>query len=258
MRKARKRKFPFQDLTIVFLIISLLFAGFAYRSFLPGAKIDDEINDMKMAYTEEVKTNWFNRQIDWDGLKKINPNIVGWITIPDTTIDYPILKGSDDTYYLTHDTNNNYNQNGSIFTYHDEDINRDADPLIFGHMEPNGINRMFGELRNYLTSADYREKKNIAYIYTPEVTYKVQLYSVIRCRYDDEIFTNYMELGSMEYFNRLDTLKRRSEFNDIPSVSDKVQWGDSKSFLLATCNGTVGTPYRTVLSFITIKQKWKI
>lgn len=213
---------------------------------------------MKMAYTEEVKTNWLNRQIDWDGLKKINPNIVGWITIPDTTIDYPILKGSDDTYYLTHDTNNNYNQNGSIFAYHDEDINRDADPLIFGHMEPNGINRMFGELRNYLTSADYREKKNIAYIYTPEVTYKVQLYSVIRCRYDDEIFTNYMELGSMEYFNRLDTLKRRSEFNDIPSVSDKVQWGDSKSFLLATCNGTVGTPYRTVLSFITIKQKWKI
>lgn len=250
--------FPFQGLTIICLVLCLIFSALAYRSFLPGAKVDAETKEIKISYVSDVKTDWINRKIDWDGLKKINPNIVGWLTIPNTTIDYPILKGSDDSFYLTHDTNDYYNPNGSIFTYHDEDINRNADPLIFGHMEPNGIDRMFGELRYYLTSADYREKKNIAYVYTPDVNYKVQLYSVIRCRYDDEIFTNFMELGSMEYMNRLDTLKRRNEFNDIPSISDSVKWSDSKSFLLATCNGTVGTPYRTVLSFITIKEKWNI
>lgn len=255
----KRKKIPFQIFTILFLILSLFFGNFAYQSFLPGAKTDILIKEIKNKYVEEeVKSDWLNRGIDWEGLKSINSNIVGWITIPNTTIDYPILKGSDDSFYLTHDTNDNYNTNGSVFMYHDDDINRNADPLIFGHMEPNGINRMFGELRYYLSSAKYREQRNIAYVYTPEINYKVQLYSVIRCRYDDDIFTNFMEPGSVEYFNRIDTLKRRNEFSDIPSVPDSVQWGDSKSFLLATCNGTVGTPYRTVLSFVAVKQKWKI
>ena len=35
--------------------------------------------------TSQIHMDWINRKIDWDGLKKINPNIVGWITIPDAS-----------------------------------------------------------------------------------------------------------------------------------------------------------------------------
>ena len=57
----------------------------------------------------------FNRKIDcllFAALKQINPDIVGWIYIPDTNIDYPILMGENDNFYLNYDYRKYYS--GSV------------------------------------------------------------------------------------------------------------------------------------------------
>lgn len=52
---------------------------------------------------------------DWASLQSTNPDIVGWIYIPDTVINYPIVQGSDNEYYLDHSSMRNVNTIGSIF-----------------------------------------------------------------------------------------------------------------------------------------------
>ena len=53
--------------------------------------------------------------VDFKALKKINPDIIAWIRIPDTSIDYPVVQGNDDSYYLTHTFKKTEHVAGAIF-----------------------------------------------------------------------------------------------------------------------------------------------
>ena len=55
--------------------------------------------------------------VDWDYWQDINPDVIGWVTIPGTTVDSPILQAHGDApgYYLKHDVYGNYNPAGAIY-----------------------------------------------------------------------------------------------------------------------------------------------
>ena len=80
--------------------------------------------------------------IDWEKLKAINEDIVGWIKIDNTNIDYPILHSNNDLYYLKHNYMKEYNSNGSIFTINNLPF-EDKETIVHGHNMRNGI--MFSE-----------------------------------------------------------------------------------------------------------------
>ena len=52
---------------------------------------------------------------DYAGLYNLNKSIVGWIKIDGTQVDYPVMQTVDNDYYLTHNYNQDYDKNGSIF-----------------------------------------------------------------------------------------------------------------------------------------------
>ena len=100
--------------------------------------------------------------INWENLKKKNPDIVGWIKIDGTKIDYPILK-DENTFYLNHSYNKTYNANGSIFIL-DNNLCESNETVIYGHNRLNGI--MFSELSKYLEKDFFWQTFRIFYLYT--------------------------------------------------------------------------------------------
>ena len=82
-------------------------------------------------------------EVDWESLKAINPDIIAWLQIEGTQISYPVMKGTDNDYYLHHTFEKNYNSAGSIFIeYTNSSDFQDCNTIIYGHNMRNGS--MFG------------------------------------------------------------------------------------------------------------------
>ena len=99
------------------LILAMVFLFLAIKEQLPFEKAKGENQALKEIAIMETETSqstgndYFTRNIDFETLQSINPDIVAWITVPNTNIDYPVLIGNDDTTYL------NYNYNKECFRF---------------------------------------------------------------------------------------------------------------------------------------------
>ena len=80
------------------------------RKELMAEKTNPDENSQSNTQVENDK-----QVIDFEKLKSINPDVVAWIKIDGTTIDYPIMQTTNNEYYLKKDIYNNYEQCGSIF-----------------------------------------------------------------------------------------------------------------------------------------------
>ena len=78
-------------------------------------------------------------QVDFAGLKKVNPDVIAWIQIPALDISYPVVRGKDNDYYLHHMFDGQENKNGSIFVdYHNQPDFSDSNTIVYGHNMKNG------------------------------------------------------------------------------------------------------------------------
>ena len=128
---------------------------------------------------EESKRTYL--QIDFGGLYSMNPDIIGWIQIPGADISYPLLKGADNIYYLTHRADKEYGINGGIFMdCHNSADFTDDNTIIYGHNMKDGS--MFASLERYQDKSLYREEPYF-YIYLPE---KILEYQIVSC-YDGTV-----------------------------------------------------------------------
>ena len=104
-------------------------------------------------------------KVDFLALKKINPQIVGWLYIPHSEISYPIVQGEDNIYYLNHTFERKENFTGAVFldSICMPDFGSD-NSIVYGHNLKSG--EMFGFLKqyydtNYNENADYKKRQSI-------------------------------------------------------------------------------------------------
>lgn len=110
------------------------------------------------------------------GLHEVNADIVGWIRIADTSIDYPVVRHSDNDYYLDHNIEREKSARGAIFMdYRNVNTLEDAHTVIYGHHMKD--DSMFGELSKYKDEAYYKEHEIIT-LDTLEQPTKWQIFSV--------------------------------------------------------------------------------
>lgn len=92
----------------------------------------------------------------------VNSNLIGWLTIEGTNIDFPVAQTVDNEYYLSHDLNQNYDRNGTIFLDVNCDVIKPSTNLIlYGHNMQSG--NMFGQLDKYDSQEYYEGHKYITF-----------------------------------------------------------------------------------------------
>lgn len=167
--------------------------------------------------------------LDLQALQRINPQVVGWIRIPGTMVDYPIVQGQDNDYYLDHSWEGTENVVGSIYMeYQNSPQMTDYNTLIYGHNMRDGS--MFADIRKYMDPEFYAQRP---YIYI--------LVEGGALRY--EIFSSYCaEVGSAAYSLSLQNRTGREEFLALAMESSAIETGvepgiRDRILTLSTCSG---------------------
>ena len=125
-------------------------------------------------------------EIDFEGLRKINEDLVAWIQIPGIGVDYPVVQGEDNEYYLYHTFQKENNKAGSIFLdYRNHDDFTDRRVILYGHNMKDGS--MFSNLKQYQDSV-FRKNSGSAYLYLPEKTLHLEITACEKVSMRDDIY----------------------------------------------------------------------
>lgn len=146
----------------------------------------EEMKNPEMGYEEKQKDGSENN-IDFDKLQSVNPDIVGWIKIENSKIDYPIVKGDTNEEYLDKAADGTQSKCGSLFLDASRNENMDEwNILIHGHNMKD--RSMFGSLKNYMQEEEYYNHHKYIMLYTPEKVKKYKIISYYTTNETDEIY----------------------------------------------------------------------
>ena len=194
--------------------------------------VDDSGKKIEFVYVNGTKVQKKFAKIFGD-----NNDFIGWLTISGTEIDYPVMQTMDDEeYYLHRDFDKNYNGNGTLFVDTAADVSRPSDNMIiYGHNMKNG--KMFHDILKYEDEEFYKENPYF-YIYTPDYTYRYEIFSCYLARVDNEM-DFYTQFASKEQFQEfLDGVKAQSIYDTGVEATS-----EDKVVTLMTCN-KAGYDYR--------------
>ncbi len=166
--------------------------------------------------------------IDFESLQKINPDVVGWLYCEGTPINYPVVQGEDNSYYLKHLFDGAYNANGCLFL--DSRVSNDfseAHSIIYGHHMKNGT--MFSSLDGYKRQEYYEAHPDLLLI-TPGQAYLVNLFSGYVASVEDHAWDVGFQ-DEIELEEWLSAAEERSCFESgiSPSTADRI-------LTLSTCS----------------------
>ena len=165
-----------------------------------------------------------------------NPDIVGWLEIENTSINYPVLQGTDNEYYMTHNYKKQKSKNGSIFLTKDYDWSiPSSNLLIYGHNLNNGT--MFQELLKYEKESFYKEHPVIRFT-TENEDAEYEIIAVLKARVyyksEQNVFRYY-------YFVNAETEEEYNEFvenakkESLYSIDKTAKFGE-QLITLSTCS----------------------
>lgn len=210
-------------ITLVSIGYILLKDFFEYDS--NNKEIDNLIESVFIEIPEKEESS-----IDWNYLKSINEDIIAWIEIENTNINYPILKDSNSLYYLKHNYLKKYNSNGSIFTLENNFNNNET--LIYGHNMRNGT--MFSLLGNYLNK-DFLFLHQKIKIYTPDSNYEGLIFSC----YSIGIATEKNNISNLGFDERIEYYKNASQVKvDNVEIKEKIVKFSTCSYINARTRPT--------------------
>lgn len=239
-KKYRLKKWVIYALMIIFLI-GIVYSAINIliwrKNVNSNAKIKEEINSaIKVVKSEEhigetPKTEYL---VDFAKLKAQNEDVVAYIKVNNSNIDYVVVQAEDNSYYLTYDFNKKYNKVGWIFAdYKNKFDGTDKNIVIYGHNTVDGS--MFGTLKRVFDKEwnDNIENREILFI-TENGTDTYEIFSSYSIEPEDYYITTDFN-NDNDYNDFLKTIKSRTIYNYGVSVNST-----DKVLTLSSCtkNGT--------------------
>lgn len=226
----------------VLWIGAMIFLIAALVEYYPFLKNDRDLHELKKEVVQEDKDKR-SRKINWKKLKKINPDIIAWIEVPGTKVDYPVLGCHTWNEYLHKDYRGKDNYLGSIFiqpstpkdfsTFH---------TVVFGHNMRN--QSMFGSLHRFEKESFFKKHRKVL-IYQPDQEIHAKVYSTYhtydkRSSYQTEFKTE------KEKQDWIRNTKKYATFSSgiQPKIHDRM-------ITLSTCDNGRGHSARYVIHTIT-------
>lgn len=185
----KKKRGGFSALLLLFCLIVAGFSGWKlygyYRGYHDGEEEYRELTKYVEKTAEDAQKEKKGKEkcpikVDFASLATVNEDIVAWLYIPDTSINYPVVQGEDNTFYLHHTFEKKENFSGAIFldALCSTDFSSD-NSIIYGHNLKTGA--MFGELKKlydvtYNSEADYRQHPKI-WVITPKTAREYEIFA---------------------------------------------------------------------------------
>ena len=231
-------------LLIVILAISSFFIIKEFAENKKEIDIYDDLQEIVIEENTDIDTTNVDTEIEksegessnkynLENIAKINSDVVGWIKIENTNIDYPVMQNGD--YYLHRNIYKNYSSHGTPYLAEYCNIQYSDNLIIYGHHMND--NSMFAQLDNYKKHSFYENHKYIKfYSYyngkTIEKTYEVAI-AFKTVVYSDKGFKyyNYTNFSDVQELNDFIENCRKLEFYN---TGIDINYGD-KLITLSTC-----------------------
>ena len=233
-------------ISIITIIGCLIYIGNWYLENKKNANMLKEISDASIIDTKTIEVTVTEDtsdeptetiqiqtyELDFDKLFAVNKHTVGWINVPNTSINYPVAQASNNDFYLNHSFDNSRNTAGWIFAdYRNKFDGTDKNIIIYGHNRVD--TSMFATLKNTQQPYWYNNKNNKYVTFTtPQGIDIYEVFSVYTVKMESYYLTTDF-YNDQDYQNFLNTIKSRSihDFGTSVKSSDSI-------LTLSTCDAT--------------------
>ncbi len=237
-KRMKRHRIKLLRLVILFiLLVTMIVSGIKIIKWaIYNSKTKENLKKVEQYISVDEKTGEY--KVDFSELKNMNSDILCWVKVGGLNISYPVVKGSDNSYYLNHSIDKSYNTAGWIFMdYKNKFDGTDRNIIIYGHNRRDGS--MFCKLKDVLKEEWYSNKDNCYVdIYTEEGITKYEVFSVYTVKDEDYYITTSFTTNS--YRNFINNMKSRSVYNFGVDVTT-----DDQILTLSTCADN--NDYRVVL-----------
>ena len=224
------RKLVFIIALIVFLVTAIPLVSDVFMMFRDQWRSQGISN----IYIPDGNSGGASKEIlpSFKKLLEINPDTVGYLKIDGTAIDYPVVKGKDNDYYLTHDFYGEKSKSGSVMMDCNCVVSPDGNSgnmVLYGHNMANGS--MFATLHRFY-DADFFNKNRYIYVYTPDrkLTYEI----VSAFEYDNRHIMNSFDFSDDNVFSDYLNMIKNPHSVSVNKRNTELTT-DDKILVLSTC-----------------------
>lgn len=205
-------------LIIIFICSIGYICYYIYNSNKNKKDNNDILNEIEIDPTQvtEEKTE---KMLKLEELQKENNEVIGWLEIEGTNINYPVLQGTDNEFYMKNNYKKEKSKDGSIFL--DKSYNWDipsSNLLLYGHNNKNGI--MFQDLMKYAKEDFYKEHTKIKFTTNKEDS----VYEIMSVFYSRVYYKSEQNVFRYYYFVNANN---EQEYNDFVNNAKKVSIYDT-------------------------------